>query len=129
VSESALLTTPQLARALGLSISSVRRYAAAGQIKPELTTPGGHYRWSVESVRPVGTRLASLLRQRHFLTPSVRIISAPRKCRCLSKLASRVPTGQAAGRSEVNAVLVAAESDPETDQLRRQVTVILMRSL
>jgi DNA-binding transcriptional MerR regulator len=51
VPEPALLTTPQLARALGLSISSVRRYAAAGQIKPELTTPGGHYRWSVESVR------------------------------------------------------------------------------
>jgi len=46
-----LLTTSQLARALGLSISSIKRYIAAGQIKPELTTPGGHYRWSVESVR------------------------------------------------------------------------------
>jgi DNA-binding transcriptional MerR regulator len=46
-----LLTTSQLARALGLSVSSIKRYIAAGQIEPELTTPGGHYRWSVESVR------------------------------------------------------------------------------
>ena len=46
-----LLTTSQLARALGLSLSSIKRYISAGQIKPDLTTPGGHYRWNVESVR------------------------------------------------------------------------------
>ena len=46
-----LLTTSQLARALGLSLSSIKRYISAGQIRPDLTTPGGHYRWNVESVR------------------------------------------------------------------------------
>lgn len=46
-----LLTTSQLARALGLSLSSIKRYISAAQIKPDLTTPGGHYRWNVESVR------------------------------------------------------------------------------
>ena len=46
-----LLTTSQLARALGLSLSSIKRYISAGQIKPDLITPGGHYRWNVESVR------------------------------------------------------------------------------
>ena len=46
-----LVTTSELARALRLSLRSIKRYIAAGQIKPELTTPGGHYRWSVESVR------------------------------------------------------------------------------
>ena len=46
-----LVTTSELARALRLSLRSIKRYIAAGQIKPELTTPGGHYRWNVESVR------------------------------------------------------------------------------
>jgi predicted site-specific integrase-resolvase len=51
VADEELLTTSQLARALGLSLSSIKRYISAGQIKPDLTTPGGHYRWNVESVR------------------------------------------------------------------------------
>jgi predicted site-specific integrase-resolvase len=50
VADEELLTTSQLARALGLSLSSIKRYISAGQIKPDLTTPGGHYRWNVESV-------------------------------------------------------------------------------
>jgi DNA-binding transcriptional MerR regulator len=51
VADEELLTTSQLARALGLSLSSIKRYISAGQIKPDLTTPGGHYRWNVASVR------------------------------------------------------------------------------
>ena len=46
-----LLTTSELAKALGLSLRSVQRYVAAGQITPELTTPGGHHRWDAEKVR------------------------------------------------------------------------------
>jgi hypothetical protein len=46
-----LLTTSELARALGLSLRSVQRYVAARQITPELTTPGGHHRWDVDNVR------------------------------------------------------------------------------
>ena len=45
------MTTLQLARALGVSLSSIKRYVAAGQITPDLTTPGGHRRWKVENVR------------------------------------------------------------------------------
>jgi DNA-binding transcriptional MerR regulator len=62
VADEELLTTSQLARALGLSLSSIKRYISAGQIKPDLTTPGGHYRWSVESVRQ---QLRELQQRRH----------------------------------------------------------------
>jgi hypothetical protein len=51
VPERELLTTPQLAAALGLHLRSVQRYRAKGQITPELTTPGGHHRWDVDNVR------------------------------------------------------------------------------
>jgi SLT domain-containing protein len=46
-----LLTTSELARALGLSLRSVQRYIRAGYITPELTTPGGHHRWRLDDVR------------------------------------------------------------------------------
>jgi DNA-binding transcriptional MerR regulator len=46
-----LLTTSELAKALGLSLRSVQRYIAAGNITPELTTPGGHHRWDLDNVR------------------------------------------------------------------------------
>lgn len=46
-----LVTTSELARALGLSLRSVQRYIATGHITPELTTPGGHHRWDVDKVR------------------------------------------------------------------------------
>lgn len=46
-----LLTTSELARALGLSLRSVQRYIRAGYITPDLTTPGGHHRWNPENVR------------------------------------------------------------------------------
>jgi predicted site-specific integrase-resolvase len=62
VADEELLTTSQLARALGLSLSSIKRYISAGQIKPDLTTPGGHYRWNVESVR---RQLRELQQRRH----------------------------------------------------------------
>jgi excisionase family DNA binding protein len=46
-----LLTTSELAKALGLSLRSIQRYIAAGHITPELTTPGGHHRWNLDDVR------------------------------------------------------------------------------
>ncbi|WP_175455096.1 MULTISPECIES: MerR family transcriptional regulator [Actinopolyspora] len=45
------VTTGELAKALGLSRRSIARYAEAGQITPEFTTPGGHHRWDVDKVR------------------------------------------------------------------------------
>jgi predicted site-specific integrase-resolvase len=46
-----LLTTPELAQALGLSTRSIRRYLRDGKIAPDITSPGGHHRWNLESVR------------------------------------------------------------------------------
>jgi DNA-binding transcriptional MerR regulator len=45
------VSTGELARALGLSISSIKRYISQGKITPELRSGGGHYRWRVEDVR------------------------------------------------------------------------------
>lgn len=46
-----LLTTPELARELGLSTRSIRRYLHDGKISPEITSPGGHHRWDADNVR------------------------------------------------------------------------------
>ncbi|MFC4943278.1 helix-turn-helix domain-containing protein [Pseudonocardia sp. GCM10023141] len=46
----ALLTTSELAKALGLSLRSVQRYIAKAQITPALTAPGGHHRWDLDDV-------------------------------------------------------------------------------
>lgn len=46
-----LVTTSQLARALGVSLRSVQRYIADGKIAAEHRTPGGHYRFDVDKVR------------------------------------------------------------------------------
>lgn len=46
-----LLTTGELAKALGVSAGAVRNWTNAGIITPELTTPGGHHRWNEEKVR------------------------------------------------------------------------------
>lgn len=45
------MSTPELARRLGLSLRTVQRYIAAGDLVPDLTTPGGQYRWDVDRVR------------------------------------------------------------------------------
>lgn len=45
-----VVTTSELARALGLSARSIQRYVHAGDITPEYVTPGGHYRWNVAKV-------------------------------------------------------------------------------
>jgi predicted site-specific integrase-resolvase len=36
---------------LGLSTRSIRRYLRDGKIAPDITSPGGHHRWNLESVR------------------------------------------------------------------------------
>lgn len=45
-----LLTTGELAKALGISQRSVARYAQTGQLEPALVTPGGQYRWDLDDV-------------------------------------------------------------------------------
>ncbi len=46
-----LVTTGDLAKALGVSRGAVIRWVNDELITPDVTTPGGHHRWSVERVR------------------------------------------------------------------------------
>lgn len=46
-----LVTTSELARALGLHSRTIQRYRAEGVITPEIETPGGHARWDIEKVK------------------------------------------------------------------------------
>ena len=52
-----LVTTAELARALGLSARTIQRYRQTGLLEPELVSAGGHARWDVDKVR---ARLRSL---------------------------------------------------------------------
>jgi DNA-binding transcriptional MerR regulator len=46
-----LVTTTQAARELGISARSLSRWVKDGALEPDLTTPGGHYRWEVGRLR------------------------------------------------------------------------------
>ena len=46
-----LVTTSELARALGLSSRTIQRYRREGVLTPEIASPGGHARWDVETVK------------------------------------------------------------------------------
>lgn len=46
-----LLTTSQLAKALGISASTVLNWQRDGTITPAFTTAGGHHRWIEADVR------------------------------------------------------------------------------
>ena len=47
----ATVSTGEAARELGISARSLARWAHDGQITPEMTTPGGHHRWNMDSLR------------------------------------------------------------------------------
>jgi len=46
-----VLTTGELAKALGVSASAVLNWTRDGLITPVFTTPGGHHRWAEQQVR------------------------------------------------------------------------------
>lgn len=46
-----LVTTPEAARALGISARTIQRYVKAGLITPDLRLPSGRYRWDVDRLR------------------------------------------------------------------------------
>jgi DNA-binding transcriptional MerR regulator len=49
--EPKLVTTPEAARALGISARTIQRYVVAGLITPDLRLPSGRYRWDVAKLR------------------------------------------------------------------------------
>lgn len=51
VTEGRLVTTAELARALGLSARTIQCYRQTGLLEPELVSAGGHARWNVDKVR------------------------------------------------------------------------------
>jgi predicted site-specific integrase-resolvase len=46
-----LVSTPEAARALGVSARTLQRYVKDGQVTPEITLPSGQYRWNVAKLR------------------------------------------------------------------------------
>jgi predicted site-specific integrase-resolvase len=46
-----LVSTPEAARALGISSRTLQRYVKAGFVTPEITLPSGQYRWNVPKLR------------------------------------------------------------------------------
>lgn len=46
-----LLTTSEAAKILGLSRGVLASYVRRGLLKPYLTLPTGHYRWSLADIR------------------------------------------------------------------------------
>jgi predicted site-specific integrase-resolvase len=48
---SELVSTPEAARALGVSARTLQRYVRDGQVTPEITLPSGQYRWNVPKLR------------------------------------------------------------------------------
>ncbi len=45
------VSTTQAAKAVGVSVRSLQRWVADGQLEPDFLTPGGHARWDVERLR------------------------------------------------------------------------------
>jgi hypothetical protein len=58
VPDGRLVTTAELARALGLSARTIQRYRQGGVLVPDLVSAGGHARWNVEKVRSTLRALA-----------------------------------------------------------------------
>jgi DNA-binding transcriptional MerR regulator len=51
VPPSDLVSTPEAAKALGVSPRTLQRYVRAGLVTPEITLPSGQYRWNVAKLR------------------------------------------------------------------------------
>jgi len=58
--EKRLLTSAEVARALGLSVRLIQQYRADGLLTPKMETPKGHARWDLDEVRE---QLAALRRR------------------------------------------------------------------
>lgn len=52
-----LVSTAEAARAIGVSTSTLTRWAHAGHVKPAQRTVGGHMRWDLDDLREQIRRL------------------------------------------------------------------------
>jgi DNA-binding transcriptional MerR regulator len=59
-----LISTGELARALGISRETVRRYHNSGDLTPAELTPAGHPRWIEADVREQMRKLRERLKQK-----------------------------------------------------------------
>jgi excisionase family DNA binding protein len=50
-SQQNLISTQELAKALGVGYRSIKRWVAEGWLRPTLVTRGNHWRWDVDQVR------------------------------------------------------------------------------
>jgi excisionase family DNA binding protein len=57
--EVTLITTSQVADIFKVNTSAVRKWVADGKLKPAVTTPGGHFRFSLSDVDALATRQAT----------------------------------------------------------------------
>lgn len=53
------ITTRQVADRFGVNIATVRRWVNAGIVTPEVTTPGGHHRFSQANVEALAAAHSS----------------------------------------------------------------------
>jgi hypothetical protein len=63
VPEPRLVTTAELARALGLAPRTIQKYRKDGLLTPDLESIGGHARWDVDRVREELRRIAAERRE------------------------------------------------------------------
>jgi excisionase family DNA binding protein len=45
------VTTGAAAKALGVALTTLQRWAHAGLVTPAYQTPGGHFRWDLDALR------------------------------------------------------------------------------
>lgn len=48
---SELVSTPEAARALGISARTLQRYVKDDLVRPKITLPSGQYRWDIPELR------------------------------------------------------------------------------
>lgn len=57
-------TTSDVAERFGVNVATVRRWVNDGRVKPDVTTPGGHHRFTDETIAALQAESAAASAQR-----------------------------------------------------------------